>query len=81
MAVYLVGVAKSWMYWPFLAGVVFLWKYKKAKRRFEEKHPGQLALAWPIDGQVQCTTRWAPPEPDIKSASHVIVTRNCFCAI
>jgi len=52
MVVYLVGVAKSWMYWPFLAGFVFLWKYKKAKQSFEEKHPGQLALAWPIDGQV-----------------------------
>eukprot|EP00903_Cladosiphon_okamuranus_P005765 g5716.t1 len=47
--VYLAGVAKSWFYWPILAGAMFLWKFKRAKSRFEEKHPGQLALAWPID--------------------------------
>lgn len=52
MVVYMAGVAKSWMYWPFLAGFMFLWRYKKAKRLFEEENPGQLALAWPIDGQV-----------------------------
>ncbi|CAM9166200.1 unnamed protein product [Scytosiphon promiscuus] len=49
MAVYGIGVAKSWMYWPLIAGVVFLWKYKGAKRRFEEEHPGQVAMAWPLD--------------------------------
>lgn len=53
MLVYAMGVAKSWMYWPLIAGVVFLWKYKKAKRRFEEQHPGQVAMAWPIDEQVR----------------------------
>eukprot|EP00752_Nemacystus_decipiens_P018608 g16683.t1 len=47
--VYLAGVAKSWFYWPILAGAMFLWKFEKEKRSFEEKHPGQLALAWPID--------------------------------
>lgn len=51
--VYLAGVAKSWCYWPVLAGAMFLWRFKKAKRAFEEKHPGQLALAWPIDGHVR----------------------------
>lgn len=51
--VYLAGVAKSWLYWPILAGVMFLWKFKKAKSRFEEKHPGQLALAWPVTAQVK----------------------------
>ncbi|CAM9663832.1 unnamed protein product, partial [Hapterophycus canaliculatus] len=49
MIVYVIGVAKSWMYWPLIAGLVFLWKFKGAKRRFEEEHPGQLAMAWPIE--------------------------------
>lgn len=52
MVVYLLGVAKSWMYWPLIAGVVFLCKYRKEKRRFEEQHPGQVAMAWPIVKQV-----------------------------
>lgn len=54
--VYLAGVAKSWFYWPVLAGAMFLWKFKGAKSSFDEKHPGQLALAWPIDGDVRATS-------------------------
>lgn len=49
---YIVGVMKSWMYWPLLAGGVFLYKYKKQKALFEQKHPGQVAMAWPISSQV-----------------------------
>lgn len=55
MMVYILGVAKSWMYWPLIAGVVFLFKFKKKKRRFEEQHPGQVAMAWPIVEQVRNT--------------------------
>ncbi|CAM9482562.1 unnamed protein product [Ectocarpus sp. 12 AP-2014] len=51
LVTYLTGVVKSWFYWPMIAGVVFVWKYKRAKRRFEEEHPGQVAMAWPIDQQ------------------------------
>ncbi|CAM9874907.1 unnamed protein product [Pylaiella littoralis] len=53
MVVYLLGVAKSWMYWPLIAGVVFLCKYRKEKRRFEEQHAGQVAMAWPIDADLE----------------------------
>ncbi|CAM9796346.1 unnamed protein product, partial [Ectocarpus fasciculatus] len=53
LVTYLTGVVKSWFYWPMIAGVAFLWKYKRAKRRFGEKHPGQVAMAWPIDQQAR----------------------------
>lgn len=45
---YLLGVVKSWFYWPFLAGLIFNFKYKKQKKKFEEENPGQLAMAWPV---------------------------------
>ncbi|CAM9874636.1 unnamed protein product, partial [Pylaiella littoralis] len=51
LVTYLVGVMKSWMYWPILAGAVFTYKYKKKKLLFQQEHPGQVALAWPIDHQ------------------------------
>lgn len=56
MVLYILGVAKSWMYWPLIAGVFFLWKYKKTKQRFEDQHPGQVAMAWPIVEQVRVVT-------------------------
>ena len=46
------GVVKSWVYWPIIAGTVFLYKYKKQKTRFEARHPGQVAMAWPLSRQV-----------------------------
>ncbi|CAM9958615.1 unnamed protein product [Ascophyllum nodosum] len=49
MATYVTGVVKSWFYWPILAGASFLYKYKKKKAEFEEKHPGQVSMAWPIN--------------------------------
>lgn len=58
LVTYLTGVVKSWFYWPMIAGVVFLWKYKRAKRRFEEEHPGQVAMAWPIDEQVRTAVKY-----------------------
>lgn len=52
MVTYMAGVTKSWMYWPILAGAMFLYKYEKQKKQFEESHGGEVALAWPISFQV-----------------------------
>lgn len=57
MVIYITGVAKSWVYWPMLAGAMFLYKYDKQKRAFEEAHGGEVALAWPISFQV-CAVRY-----------------------
>ncbi|CAM9493458.1 unnamed protein product [Ectocarpus fasciculatus] len=51
LVTYMVGVIKSWFYWPILAGAVFMYKYKKQRAAFLEAHPGQVAMAWPIDQQ------------------------------
>eukprot|EP00904_Undaria_pinnatifida_P010730 jgi/Undpi1/6788/HiC_scaffold_21.g09265.m1 len=48
---YMTGVVKSWLYWPLIAGAVFTYKYKKQRDSFEQEHPGQVAMAWPISGQ------------------------------
>lgn len=52
MLTYMAGVFKSWMYWPIIAGTVFLYKYKKKKALFELEHPGQVSMAWPLSHQV-----------------------------
>lgn len=49
---YMTGVVKSWVYWPIIAGSLFLYRYKKQKARFEARHPGQVAMAWPLSRQV-----------------------------
>lgn len=54
---YMTGVVKSWVYWPIIAGAVFLYKYKKQKARFEARHPGQVAMAWPLSRQVMRESR------------------------
>lgn len=53
---YMTGVVKSWVYWPIIAGTMFLCKYKKQKARFEARHPGQVAMAWPLSRQVRFVT-------------------------
>lgn len=45
---YLLGLVKSWFYWPIIASFTFNYKYAKQKRKFEEENPGQIALAWPV---------------------------------
>lgn len=52
MLTYMTGVVKSWMYWPIIAGTVFLYKYKKKKALFELEHPGQVSMAWPLSREV-----------------------------
>lgn len=52
LVTYMTGVVKSWMYWPMIAGTVFLYKYKTKKALFEKDHPGQVAMAWPLSRQV-----------------------------
>ena len=54
LVTYLTGVVESWMYWPIIAGGVFLYKYKKKKALFELEHPGQISMAWPLSRQVRC---------------------------
>lgn len=53
MVTYMTGVVESWMYWPLIAGAVFLFKYKKKKALFEQEHPGQVSMAWPLSRKVQ----------------------------
>lgn len=79
MLVYLAGVAKSWMYWPLIAGVMFLWKYRKAKRSFEEENPGQLALAWPIGGQVRVGV--VPELSTLHPQAPYVHDHSCVCDI
>ncbi|CAM9144310.1 unnamed protein product [Ectocarpus sp. 4 AP-2014] len=63
---YIAGVIKSWFYWPILAGAVFMYKYKKQRAAFQEAHPGQVAMAWPIDEQ--------DPNLDLKVAKDGTIT-------
>lgn len=53
MVTYITGVVESWMYWPMIAGAVFLFKYKKKKALFEQEHPGQVSMAWPLSRKVR----------------------------
>lgn len=37
---------------PLQAGAVFTYKYKKQRAAFDEANPGQVAMAWPIQQEV-----------------------------
>lgn len=52
MVSYVISVVKSWIYWPIIAGAIFLKKFGKQRAEFEKENPGQVAMAWPITEQV-----------------------------
>ena len=61
---YAVGIAESWLYWPFIAGAVFWWKYDKAKRKFEEQNPGsRSAHEFDMHRSIAVLTKYYVPVP------------------